>query len=192
MYKLPISFLLGNPRNRKWTSNQIDQEKLNKLAILEKQICEINYSIYPSLSERNFAAVKIAKNLLEIDKDIDPSIKKYLEWIVNNHSNILNTDIEEIYNTTTFDPKTAEDLDNHLQTLISGNNITLTESDISWIFDDSVVCESSDRMNDEGEPIPETCPKCGSKVGLFLKGEPVWLCSNNKCKAYFGVAPCNN
>lgn len=194
MYKLPISFLLGLPNKRKYTSNQIAQEKLDKLAMLEKDIYEINFSIYPSLYERNFAAVKIAKNLLEIDKNIDPSIKKYLEWIVDNHSNILNTNIEEIYNTTTFDPKTAEDLDEHLQNLIdsSKGRVTLTESDVSWIIDDSVVCESADeRVNDEGEKVPETCPKCGSKVGLFLKGEPVWLCSNNKCKTYFGVAPCN-
>lgn len=47
------------------------------------------------------------------------------------------------------------------------------------------------RVNDKGEDIPEKCPKCGSKIGLYLKGEPVWVCSNDKCKAYYGTAPCN-
>ena len=47
------------------------------------------------------------------------------------------------------------------------------------------------RVNDEGTAVPKTCPKCGAKIGLYLKGEPVWLCSNKECGAYYGTAPCN-
>lgn len=47
------------------------------------------------------------------------------------------------------------------------------------------------RLNDEGDLVPDTCPECGSKVGVFLKGEPVYLCTNDKCKKYFGVVPFN-
>lgn len=47
------------------------------------------------------------------------------------------------------------------------------------------------RVSDDGKPIPKTCPKCGAKIGLYLKGEPVWLCSNQKCGAYYGTAPMN-
>ena len=47
------------------------------------------------------------------------------------------------------------------------------------------------RVNDEGKEVPEVCPKCGAKIGLYLKGEPVWLCSNKKCEAYYGTVPCN-
>lgn len=47
------------------------------------------------------------------------------------------------------------------------------------------------RVSDDGTTVPEKCPKCGSKVGLYLKGEPVWLCSNKDCGKYFGTAPCN-
>jgi ribosomal protein L37AE/L43A len=43
--------------------------------------------------------------------------------------------------------------------------------------------------NDEGKVVPEVCPKCGSKVGLYIKGEPVYLCSNEKCGEYFGTMP---
>lgn len=47
------------------------------------------------------------------------------------------------------------------------------------------------RVSDDGKPVPKTCPKCGSKIGLYLKGEPVWLCSNQKCGTYYGTAPMN-
>ena len=43
--------------------------------------------------------------------------------------------------------------------------------------------------NDKGEIVPEICPECGSKVGLYIKGEPVYLCSNKKCNKYFGTKP---
>lgn len=43
--------------------------------------------------------------------------------------------------------------------------------------------------NDKGEIVPEVCPVCGSKIGLYIHGEPVYLCSNEKCKKYFGTMP---
>lgn len=52
-----------------------------------------------------------------------------------------------------------------------------------------IIYEAVKRVNDKGEKIPEVCPKCGSKIGLYLKGEPVWLCSNKKCEKYFGTLP---
>lgn len=55
-----------------------------------------------------------------------------------------------------------------------------------------IMTESKiERKTDDGKKVPEVCPKCGSKVGLFLKGEPVWLCSNKNCNHYFGTAPFN-
>lgn len=46
-------------------------------------------------------------------------------------------------------------------------------------------------LNDKGEIVPEVCPKCGSKVAVFIKGEPVYLCTNKDCEAFFGVVPVN-
>lgn len=46
--------------------------------------------------------------------------------------------------------------------------------------------------NDEGEIVPEVCPKCGSKVGIFIQGEPVYLCTNKECRIFFGVVPFNS
>lgn len=57
-------------------------------------------------------------------------------------------------------------------------------------YDGDIVQDSRiERINDEGVTVPEKCPECGADVGIFLKGEPVWLCK--KCHKYFGTVPCN-
>lgn len=64
---------------------------------------------------------------------------------------------------------------------------------ITEVVDESydVVYESKvKRVNNKGENIPETCPECGSKIGLYLRGEPVWVCSNKECDKCFGTLPC--
>ena len=43
------------------------------------------------------------------------------------------------------------------------------------------------RYNDKGEKVPEKCPKCGSKIGIFLHGEPIFKCTNKDCDKFFGV-----
>ena len=45
------------------------------------------------------------------------------------------------------------------------------------------------RKNDKSETIPNECPKCGSKIGVFIAGEPVFKCINKECGQYFGVVP---
>ena len=52
--------------------------------------------------------------------------------------------------------------------------------------------EKRKRANDEGKAVPEVCDKCGAKVGLFFRGEPVWVCSNKKCNKYYGTLPFPN
>lgn len=49
--------------------------------------------------------------------------------------------------------------------------------------------ESKKRKNDDGEAIPETCPECGSKIGISIEGKPIYKCSNKKCGKFFGVVP---
>lgn len=137
MYKLPFVFLIGVPGNRKFTANSVDPEKLKKLAKLEKSLYEFYMAPYPTIEERTYAAVKIAKNLLETD-DLEPAFKDYCQWIVDNHKSILDTDIDTDYNDNTFDPKSAEDLDEHMRNLINAGNITLTEYEITAIMDDII------------------------------------------------------
>ena len=55
-------------------------------------------------------------------------------------------------------------------------------------LDESVLQEVKFE-NDKGEKVPKTCPKCGAKVGVFFRGEPVFLCSNKDCDKYFGTVP---
>ena len=128
MYKLPPTFLYGTGSNRVYTANAIESERLKKLTKLDIKLHEIMLDVHPSTAERNYAAARIAKQLLEINKDMEPEIKTYCQWIVDNFSSAGEVDIDEIYNQSTFDPKTADDLDEHLQNLITNANVTLTES----------------------------------------------------------------
>lgn len=139
MYKLPSFFFVGVPRF-KYVSNDFKDEKLAELAKNEAELHKITCDKYPTDIERTYAGVKIAKKLLE-DKNLDPSIRHYCEWIVENFSNIDNINIDEIYNKATFDPKEAEDLDKHLEDFIVDNNIVLTESFKSWLIDDSMFID---------------------------------------------------
>ena len=51
------------------------------------------------------------------------------------------------------------------------------------------IDEAIEYENDKGEEVPKVCPICGSEVKIFLKGEPVFLCSNKDCEKYFGTVP---
>ena len=57
------------------------------------------------------------------------------------------------------------------------------------LFNKESAIHEIEFKNDKGEEVPKTCPKCGSKVGVFLRGEPVFLCSNKECEKYFGTVP---
>lgn len=56
---------------------------------------------------------------------------------------------------------------------------------VSGIMNEAAIQWKDDKGND----IPKICPKCGSKVGVFLRGEPVFLCTNKECGKYFGTVP---
>ena len=133
-YNLPVTFfLVGNPR--KGVANDYSVEILKRYDELEREARQLMMIKYPTMNERNQAAVKYAKKTLESKAKLDPEIKKYLEWIVSNYSKTLDMDIDEIYSKGTFDPKTAEDLDSHIEKLIGSANINVTESDLSWLSD---------------------------------------------------------
>ena len=133
-YNLPVTFfMVGNPR--KGAANDYSVEILKRYDELEREARQLMMIKYPTISERNQAAVKYAKNTLASKAKLDPAIKKYLEWIVSNYSKTLDMDIDEIYSKGTFDPKTAEDLDGHIEKLIGSANINVTEYDLSWLSD---------------------------------------------------------
>jgi hypothetical protein len=41
-------------------------------------------------------------------------------------------------------------------------------------------------LTDENKTVPAKCPICGGDVGLFFRGEPIFLCKENN-KHYFGT-----
>jgi len=41
-------------------------------------------------------------------------------------------------------------------------------------------------LTDKGETVPAKCPNCGANVGLFLMGEPVFICTGIE-EHYFGT-----
>jgi hypothetical protein len=125
--------MYGSPR--KGVANDYSLEILNKYDSLEREAMQLMMIKYPTMNERNQSAVKYAKKTLESKAKLDPAVKKYMEWIVANYSKTLDMDIEEIYSKGTFDPKTAEDLDGHIEKLIGSANINVTESDLSWLSD---------------------------------------------------------
>ena len=131
MYKLPKFFFIG-PSKNKYVANDFSSDQLKELAKVEAQFHKAIFSRYPTALERSHAGVTIAKQLLE-QKDLEPQVKKYCQWVVDNFSSVHDTDIKTIYNKSTFDPKEAENLDKHLEDLIKDNNITLTESFQQWL-----------------------------------------------------------
>ena len=41
-------------------------------------------------------------------------------------------------------------------------------------------------LTDEDKTVPKRCPVCGADMGLFLRGEPVFICKSAD-EHYFGT-----
>lgn len=67
----------------------------------------------------------------------------------------------------------------------------LSNEDYEKLTHNPMEAYMMEAKNDKGEEVPKVCPKCGSKIGVFLRGEPVFLCTNKECNKYFGTAPFN-
>ena len=135
-YNLPVTFfMVGNPR--KGAANDYSVEILKRYDELEREARQLMMIKYPTISERNQAAVKYAKNTLASKAKLDPAIKKYLEWIVSNYSKTLDMDIDEIYSKGTFDPKTAEIL------MVTSKNSSVLQISMlqNTIFHGSLISE---------------------------------------------------
>ena len=115
-------------KSNNFTPNTVgNTQKLNALAALEKELHTLMFSTYPTNSERNHAAAKLAENALK-EKHLDPATRKYLTWIKDNFSSMTATDIENEKVNTTYDPGRADDVDAHIQDIINQGNVTVTES----------------------------------------------------------------
>jgi hypothetical protein len=132
IYNYPVTFYVqsGKKNGDDYTPNMVkDKSKLNELAALEKKIFEMLLIHYPTNSERNHAAAKLAENALK-QKGIDPATRKYLTWVKDNFSSMLDTDIENEKPNQTYDPNRANDVDKHIQDIIDQGNVQVTESSV--------------------------------------------------------------
>jgi hypothetical protein len=130
IYNFPVVFYIKSmtDKNKNFTPNTVGNvDKLNQLAGLEKELHTLLFTTYPTNSERNHAAAKIAENALK-QKGLDSATRKYLTWIKDNFSSMLDTDIEKEDVNTTYDPNRAGDVDKHIQDIINQGNVTVTES----------------------------------------------------------------
>ena len=137
MYQLPQRFFIGGlfPGSNKYSYNEVSQHNIDEWVKIEKSLYEHLEASHPSGSERTWAGVTMAKKILEDCKHLDKNVKNYLQWIVDNNDKILKSPVETDYNSHTFSPDEAKDLDKHLQDMIKTNKVTVTESVINELVD---------------------------------------------------------
>lgn len=140
MYNLPVHFF--SVIATKTPAANMRDDQIKSLHAIEMKWVSLMGDNHPPTTERLGASVKYAQQTLDSGVKLDPSVKKYLEYIVQNHKRILEVeDIDNIFSKNVFDPKTAENLDLHLQNLIQRSNTTITESDISVFLQKSDMDE---------------------------------------------------
>lgn len=140
MYSLPVALLSYAPS--RMTAASMTDDQIKRLHQIELAQVNLFGDVHPPTMERMYASCKTAEQLLDSGVKLNPDVKKYLEWIVENYKRIGEVeDIETNYSKHTFDPKTAENLDLHIQNLINKSGVALTEQAILFLFgpDETVV-----------------------------------------------------
>ena len=133
MYSLPVALFSHSPS--RMTPANMSDDQLKRLHQIELAQVNLFGDVHPPTLERMHASCKAAQKLLDSGTKINPDVKKYLEWIVENNKRIGEVeDIENLYSKATFDPKTAENLDFHIQNLINKSGIALTEQAMAFLF----------------------------------------------------------
>lgn len=135
MYKLPVVFHFAPSEDftQKYKYNELSTKNLDKLVSLFKEFGTLVMDVHPTDYQRASQAIKAAKQILdEGGKYIDPTQKKYLEWLVNGFDSIEDTSVDDVVQgeSPVFDPEATADLNKHLENLIQHGrkNINITES----------------------------------------------------------------
>lgn len=92
----------------------------------------------------------------------------------------------DIYNGAKSQPNKIFEVYNGIAPKYNGKKV---ERQVEWLMKDQKTLSINEAsfINDKGDKVPKICPKCGSKVGVFFRGEPVYLCTNKECGKYFGT-----
>lgn len=84
----------------------------------------------------------------------------------------------------------------HIRKFANNKKKTIIKYDYKWHWFHKIKDHSNKKkevqneasfVNDKGQNVPKKCTECGSDVGVFFEGEPIYRCTNKKCKKYFGV-----
>lgn len=140
MYQLPVSFKHILKKNA-ITPNEMSKKTLEVSSKLRKVSQTLMYDVHPGNDERNYASLQVAKNMLNSGVELDPEIRKYLEWIVNNFSSLDDMKLDEMYDDKLFNPEEANQLDDHLNKIIQSKRVVVTEYDIEFINSDDIIIE---------------------------------------------------
>ena len=136
------------------------------------------YSGYPMIL-KGTSGLKSCYRAYKRNKSKVKDIPDYLKWMF-----IDNKQIEALYKAM------KEEYDKEERLMESSNDPILSYLEK---YGDSTLYEESGektRYNDKGEKVPDICTKCGGKIGIFIQGEPVYLCVD--CKKYYGTVPFSN
>ena len=136
------------------------------------------YSGYPMIL-KGTSGLKSCYRAYKRNKSKVKDIPDYLKWMF-----IDNKQIEALYKAM------KEEYDKDERVMESSNDPILSYLEK---YGDSTLYEESGektRYNDKGEKVPDICTKCGGKIGIFIQGEPVYLCVD--CKKYYGTVTFSN
>lgn len=127
MYKLPVTFKVMTEKGN-YTPDQVSKELMERYNRATIDVGKLIMDCHPSDAERNRLSVKICKDLLEDKKHLDPECVKYLEWLQKAYGQLgEQSEIDNIYNKSVFDPTEADNLDEHIQHLCDISGATVTE-----------------------------------------------------------------
>ena len=152
MYKLPVvfHFIPSEDHQIKFKYNEMSSTNLDKLVKLFSEFGTLIMDEHPTDYQRASQGIKAAKQILaDGGKFIDPTQKRYLEWLVNGFDSIEDTSVDDVVlgESPVFDPNATADLNKHLENLIQHGrkNINITESfDFNALMDkrEMIITES--------------------------------------------------
>lgn len=155
MYKLPVvfHFIPSEDHQTKFKYNEMSSTNLDKLVKLFSEIGTLIMDVHPTDYQRASQAIKAAKQILaDGGKFIDPTQKRYLEWLVNGFDSIEDTSVDDVVpgESPVFDPNATADLNKHLENLIQHGrkNINITES-----FNFNDLMDRRDVVMEQNVPI---------------------------------------
>ena len=141
MYKLPVTFKVMTQKGN-YTPDKVSQEIMERYNRAAIDIGKIIFDVHPSDAERNRLSVKICKDLLADKKHLDPECVKYLEWLQKAYGQLgEQSEIDNIYNKSVFDPTEADNLDEHIQHLCDISGATVTEFTAYDVCDWNIISE---------------------------------------------------